>query len=108
MEYDFSYVGNELDQMLHHGKPMSAFCRAVSENIDEFSGQDFLRYVQEGKIIKDIFFVGLHNERCIYTVFTKPDQHWRFNVYKALKKSGQKIWSNEQEFLESYLLGYIR
>lgn len=108
MECEFGYVGKELDHMLYHGKPMAVFSRAIIENIDEFSGQDFGIYVKSGDIIRDIFYIDSPYGRLIYTVFTKPDQRWRFSVYKALKKSGDTKWSAEHEFLEAYLLGYIR
>jgi hypothetical protein len=107
MEYDFGYVGNELDQMLHNRKPMSSFCRAISEDIDEFSSQDFGKYVKSGYLNRDTFYINSVHGRLLYTVYTRFDQRWRFYVYKALKKSGETAWSAEHEFLESYLLGYV-
>ena len=108
MSYDFNYVGRELDRMLHDGKPMAFFCRAIKENIDEFSGQDFNSYVRSGLIKKDVFYINSDRGRAIYTVFTRPEERWRFFIFKELKKSSITGWSAEKEFLESWLLGYIK
>ena len=92
--------------MLNHGKPMAAFCRVVGEDVDEFSGQNFEKYVKSKVLIRGVFFTYLDDKRLIYTVFTKPEERWRFFAYKALKKSNENKWSESQEFMESFLLGY--
>jgi len=99
------FVGKELMLMLEKNKPMSSFCRLLSEDIDEFSSQDFYSFVKDGKILCFRFYVSESYGKVLYTVFTLPDQAWRFPIYKALKKV--RSWSAEQEYLESYLLGYI-
>lgn len=106
MGYNFDYVGNELNMMVDGGKPMAAFCRATNENIDEFSGQDFGSLVKSGFVKKNIFYVKHNSYKLIYTVFTRPSEIWRFYVFKELKKNKSGIWSEDQELLESLLLGY--
>ena len=102
------FFGRELELMLTKHKPMSAFCRGVDEEIDEFWGQDFFSHVKNGELLYFRFFIEEPYGRIIYSVFTVPEQKWRFAVYRALKKEGRDRWSLEQEKLESYLLGYDR
>ena len=99
------YVGQELVLMLERQKPMSSFCRAVRENIDEFSGQDFFLSVKKGEIVYSRFYMEGPRSRVVYTLFALPKQEWRMSLYKTLKKS--HTWSEEHEYLEGYLLGYI-
>jgi hypothetical protein len=85
---------------------MSAFCRATCDKVDEFSGQNFDFYVHSGLLLKNKFFVRNGNLNLVYTVFTRPNDIWRFFSFRALKKENCGIWSAEQEYLESFLLGY--
>lgn len=85
---------------------MAAFHRGIYEDFDEFSGQNFQRYVDEGTLIKNIFYVNSKNGKLIYTVFTVSGELWRFHVYKSLKKSGINKWTRYQEYIEGILFGY--
>jgi hypothetical protein len=102
-----SHFGRELDLILNGNKAMAAFCRLTSEYFDETGGQNFDHYVKTGEIKRSRFFVKGHDGRSlVYTVFYKPSDKWRYNLYRELKKSIHDGWNRDKEIIESILLGY--
>jgi hypothetical protein len=103
-----SIFGRELKLMLHGLKPMAVFYKATGERFDETDGQEFWKHVQCGGIERSRFFV--HNDGqafiTMYTVYVLPEERWRVPMYKALKKSGQSMWSQAMEDFEHRLLNY--
>lgn len=106
MKYEKQYFGQELRLMTENSKPMAAFCRAVREDVDEFGGQDFSSLVISNLVKRRVFYIDGPNGKLIYTVFVKPDEMWRFHLYKNLKKQSIWTWSDDKELIESLLLGY--
>jgi hypothetical protein len=100
--------GKELELMLAGRKPMAVFYRAVTENFDETDGQPFHKYVKSGEMNRKIFYIqNIESSiKLIYYVYTIIGQEWRADIYKSVKKAGQKLWCKDLEIMEGLLLGY--
>lgn len=102
------HTGHELELMLAGKKPMAVFYRAVRENFDETGGQNFQKYVKCGDFQKTIFYIssGTRPFKLVYSTYTIKGEEWRAQLYKEIKKIGQRIWCKDLEIIEGTLLGY--
>lgn len=103
------HAGHELELLIAGKKAMAAFCHVASDDVDPTDGQDFKSAVRSGQICVRRFFVNRKDlDRLIYTVYFLPNEGWRFEVYRSLKKSITSGWSIDKEIIESILLDYNR
>ncbi|MBK8631699.1 MAG: hypothetical protein IPN84_16365 [Sphingomonadales bacterium] len=100
-----SRSGRELELMLAGKKPMASFYRYTHEKFDEFSGQDFDKYVNNYIFRKKIFFIQTEIGKIIYTTFATINESWRLDLYKTIKKI-DGVWNEDLELIESFLLNF--
>lgn len=100
--------GRELELLLSGKKPLAVFYRAVHECYDEKDGQDFGEHVKAGDLSETRFFIQNKDQsfRIMYVAYCKKEEQWRAELYRSIKKIGQKVWNEELERLEGQILGY--
>ena len=99
--------GRELELMLAGNKPFSAFSyyEGASQK-DVLEGQDFNKYVQGGRIIRENVKYDGKNGKVNYILFSVVGEEWRIHAFKVLIEfMHTRSWSLELDWIEARIYG---
>jgi len=101
-------IHNEFERVCADKKPMASYYKVAGEDFYYDNWEKYAELCKMHILKKERFYIKNNSQsfKIIYECFSKPENAWRVELYKSIKKIGQSIWNDDLEKIEGILLGY--
>lgn len=98
---------SEFGRLISGERLMVAYCTPMGEQFYYADRDKFESAAKSGSLKKKRFYIKNEKQsfRLVYEIFATPENFWRLQTYRVLKKIGQNCWNEDLEAVERILLG---